>query len=98
MITPSVVVVVHRIDPDAHPTTPPGWRWAVHVGGRPPADLNYCAGAGWAPTEQQAWLDGEQAGSTACRAARMLGVPADYRLLPLDYDPIPAGVDRVNAM
>lgn len=97
-LTPLVVVVVHAIDTDAHPSQPPGWRWAVMVGGRPPADLDWCANAGWCPTEQEAWLEGETCGATACRALRMLGVPAAYDRSRLDHDPIPAGCNRVHTL
>ncbi len=74
---------------------PPGWRWAVQVGGTPPTDLDYCANAGWCPTETEAWLEGEMVAAAAVKALRMFGIPAAYRRLPLDHDPIPAGGDRL---
>lgn len=93
MLLPEVTVVVHPIDPSAHPTYPPGWRWAVQVGGGSPADLDRCVGAGHAPTEPAASVAGETAGSTAVKALRLLGVPAQYGFLRLGYDPIPPEAD-----
>lgn len=93
-LVPEVTVVVHPVDTTVHPTYPQGWRWAVMVGGRPPADLDFCAGAGLCPTEPLASQDGETAGSTAVKALRMLGVPARYSYLRLGYDPIPAEADQ----
>lgn len=96
VLLPAVAVVVHSIDVEAHPTVPPGFRWAVQVGGTPPSDMNYCANAGWAPDKRTALLEGETCGATAVRALRMLGVPAEYAIVELDHDPVPAGADRVN--
>jgi hypothetical protein len=96
-LIPGITVVVHPIDPVAHPSVPEGWRWAVMAGvGTPPADLGHCANAGWAPTEAEAWLEGETVGAAATKALRMFGVPATYSKLPLDFDPIPAGGDRLG--
>lgn len=96
VLAPEITVVVHRVDTDIHTSVPPGWRWAVMVGGRPPADLDYCANAGWAPTEQAAQLEGNVAAATAVRACRIFGVPAAYRTLSLDHDPVVAGNDRLH--
>lgn len=92
-LVPEVTVVVHPVDTAAHPTYPAGWRWAVQVGGTGPADLERCAGAGHCPTESEAAFYGEQCGSTAVKALRVLGVPARYGVLRLGYDPIPAEAD-----
>jgi hypothetical protein len=92
-LVPEVTVVVHPVDVTVHLTYPPGWRWAIQVGGRPPTDLDYCAGAGHCPTESEASMAGEEAGSTATKALRMLGVPARYAYLRLGYDPMPAEAD-----
>lgn len=92
-LVPEVTVVVHPVDTAVHPTYPEGWRWAVMVGGAGPTDLNYCAAAGHCPTETEAAFYGEQCGSTAVKALRMLGVPARYGYLRLGYDPIPAEAD-----
>jgi len=97
-LVPGVTVVVHPIDTASHPTVPAGWRWAVMAGiNIPPADLDRCANAGWCPTKQEAEFEGDTAGVTAVKALRMFGIPAAYALLPLDYDPIPAGCDRLGA-
>jgi hypothetical protein len=93
-LTPEVTVVVHPIDTAVHPSNPPGWRWAVMVGGAPPAQLDFCAGAGWSADASSASVDGETAGSTATKALRMLGVPVRYAFLRLGYDPIPASADE----
>jgi hypothetical protein len=96
ILTPTITVVVHPIDTAAHPSTPPGWRWAVQVGGSQPDDVEHCANAGWAPTLQEAQMQGEACGATACKAARMFGIPAEFVLATLDHDPIPAGRDQIN--
>lgn len=98
MLVPEVMLVVHPIDVDRHPTVPAGWRWAVHVGGGSPSDTACVANAGWAPDERLATAEGEQNAATAAEACRMFGVPVDYRLLRLDSDPIPTGTDRVRIM
>jgi len=97
LLNPAVTVVVHPIDTDAHPSTPPGWRWAVMVGSGSPAELERCMNAGWCPTSQEAWLEGEMVGATAAKALRVYGIPAAYGKLPLDFDPIPPGADRVGS-
>ena len=90
---PDVRVVVHPIDPATHPSYPPGWRWAVQVGGGRIDDLDRCVGAGHCPSETEASVAGEQAGSVATKALRLLGIPARYGVLRLGYDPIPAEAD-----
>jgi hypothetical protein len=95
-LSPEVTVVVHPVDTEIHSTVPPGWRWAVMIGGAPPSDIDYCANAGWAPTEQLAKFEGEVAGATAARACRIFGIPAAYRVLSIDHDPIVAGNDRLH--
>lgn len=89
-----ITAVVHPVDTTAHPTYPAGWRWAVMVGGRPPADLDHCAGAGHQPTETAASVAAEEAASVAAKALRLLGVPARYAYQRLGYDPIPAEADQ----
>jgi hypothetical protein len=81
-LVPEVTVVVHPWQGQ--------WRWAVQVGGVPPGDLEHCAGSGILPDEPTASYHGEQAGSTAVKALRALGVPARYGYLRLGYDPLPA--------
>lgn len=93
-LTPDVTVVVHPIDQRQHPTYPPGWRWAVMVGGRPPADLDFCVNAGHATTESEAAVLGEMNGASATKALRLLGVPARYGVLKLGHDPIPTEADE----
>jgi hypothetical protein len=97
-LVPLVVVYVHEIDTAAHPTIVPGWRWAVMVGGRPPHDLDFCANSGWAPDRKTALIDGEQVGVAAARAARMFGVPCDYKVAVIGHDPIPPGEDRLHTL
>jgi hypothetical protein len=91
-----IQVFVHPIDAQAHPSSP-GWRWAVHVHGGPPEDLNCCANAGWAPDRDGAISEGDRQGATAARVLKMHGIDARYDVpLELDHDPIPAGCDFVN--
>lgn len=98
LLSPDVVLYVHPVDTAVHTTVPPGWRWAVHAGGGRPGDVSRCANAGWTPTRQAALSEGEQNAATAVKVARAFGVPAAYRLLDLDYDPIPAGADGVTVL
>lgn len=95
LLEPRLVLVVHPVDTEAHPTVPPGFRWAVVVGGRP-ADVEHTANAGWAPDQRAALIEGEQNAATALRSLRMLGVPVEFGQLTLDYDPIPAGHDKIH--
>jgi hypothetical protein len=98
VLAPEVTLVVHPIDTAAHPTVPPGWRWAVQVGGGRPDDVERCAQAGWTPTETQAWEAGEPCAVAAVQACRTFGIPAGYRRLRLLRDPIPAGRDQVRVI
>lgn len=98
VIFPEVMLVVHPIDTSRHPSIPPGWRWAVHVGGGPPSDVARVANAGWCPTQPAARAEGEQNAATATVTAQIFGVPATYRLLLLAEDPVPTGHDRVQTV
>ncbi len=92
-----LTVVVHPINTEAHPTIPPGYRWALMLGDGPPADLDRCANAHYAPSRQAAELEGDRNGASAIRALQMLGYAARYGgVQHLDHDPIPAGGDRLN--
>lgn len=98
MLAPEVALVVHEIDTSVHPAFGPGvWRWAVHVGGRPPAEVDYCVQAGGERSRGQAIDVGDQVAAAVTQALRIFGVPAGPpRLLLLDHDPIPAGGDRIH--
>jgi hypothetical protein len=92
-------VLVHPINTAAHPTIPPGYRWALMVGGGPPDDLSRCANAGWAPSKQAATAEGDQNGASATKALRIAGLDAAYRgVVELDTDPIPAGADLITTI
>jgi hypothetical protein len=93
-LMPSVLALVHPVDTTAHPTYPPGYRWAVHVGGRPPADLDYCVQAGHAATESAASAIAEMVAAAVVKGLRLLGCPADYGYLRLGSDPVPAEADE----
>jgi hypothetical protein len=89
--------VLHPINVQAHPTVPPGFRWAVMVGDADPADTARCANAGWCPTAVEAEAEGDQNAATATRALQLLGIDARYAgVTRLASDPIPAGADRLN--
>lgn len=89
--------VVHPIDTAAHPTVPPGFRWAVMVGDVDPADTARCANAGWCPTVGEAQAEGDQNAATAARVMQLLGGDVHYAgVVRLASDPIPAGADRLN--
>jgi len=92
-LVPLVAVLIHPINVEQHPTYPPGWRWAVYVGGRPPADIDYCANAGHAATEVDAAVAGESHGAAVVRGLRLMGYPAAYRTQFITWDPIPATAD-----
>lgn len=98
MLLPVVTLVVHEVDTEAHPTVPPGWRWAVQAGGGRPDDVSRCSQAGWTPTESEAWQEGEVAAVAAVQACRTFGVPVDYRRLRLLRDPIPPGRDQLRIL
>lgn len=94
-----LTVVVHPIDTAAHPTVPPGYRWALMVGDGPAEQVERCANGGWAPTLSEARAEGDQNGASATRVLQMVGQPARYGgVQELDHDPIPAGADRINAV
>lgn len=95
-MTPKITVVVHPINTLAHPSIPPGYRWAVMVGEGALDDMDRCPNAGWCPTENEAWVEGEMVGVTAVKAMRYLGIPAEYAKLALAHDPIPPGGDRIH--
>ena len=91
--------LVHPIDVKAHPTQPPGFRWAVMVGVGPDDDLDRCVNAGWCPTRQSAEAEGDQNAATAARVLQLAGLPGRYGgVRHTDHDPIPAGRDRVNIL
>lgn len=87
-------VLVHPVDTMAHPTVPPGYRWAVHFGADW-ADLDTCLNAGWQPTDIDAALIGEAAAVCAARVAMRLGVAFAGDTVQLEHDPIAAGADRI---
>lgn len=82
-----VTVTVHPIDVDAHPTIPPGYRWAVGLDGH---TLN----AGWEPSRSSAAMAGEAAGVCAVRAAILCGADVSLKTIHLGHDPIPASADH----
>lgn len=94
VLVPEVTVVVHPVDTAVHPTYPQGFRWAVMVGHGSPADTDRCVGALLHSDKTEAGLIGEQAGAAVVKALRMFGIPAQYGVLNLDYDPIPASADE----
>lgn len=93
----TVYTVVHPVSTTAHPTVPPGFRWAVMLGPCPPQDMTRCVNAGWCPTRDEAAAEGDQNGATATRALRIAGLNARYgegvQVMQLDYDPIQPGND-----
>jgi hypothetical protein len=96
-----ITLIVHPINTDAHPTVPPGWRWAVMVGEGPSGrarldDMRRCAEARWCPTQSEAALEGEMVAVAVAKALRMCGVPVAGEARPLDFDPIPAGADTIS--
>lgn len=93
---PVVTVFVHAIDTTVHRSVPPGWRWAVHVGGRPAHDLAGCVNASWEPDERNACIAGEQVGAAVVKALAMCGLQPTCQVFRLAADPIPADHDRIS--
>ena len=93
--TSKITVGVHPIDTVKHPTYPPGFRWCVMVGDGAWHEVQErCANAGWAPDQQTATAEGDQAGVTAAEAFRLLGVPCQWGgVIQLEHDPIPSEAD-----
>jgi hypothetical protein len=95
MVTGVVTVFLHQVNTEAHPSVPPGWRWAVHLGGNP-HDLDACMNAGWCPDRLEAALEGEMVGVTVAKAvSAVTGVRWQYRVTELNLDPIAAGEDFI---
>jgi len=91
-----LTVLVHPIDTVAHPTIPPGFRWAVYVGIDWP-DMMTCLNAGWCPTQYEAAIEGEAARVVGARVAMLCSViPSTPPTFFLDADPIPSGCDIVT--
>lgn len=95
-----ITLIVHPINTDAHPTIPPGWRWAVMVGDRVAGfrldDMRRCANAGWCPTQSAALLEGEMVAVAVAKGLRISGVATPMETRHLDFDPIPAGADEIS--
>lgn len=93
-----LVVFVHKIDTDAHPDQPAGWRWAVHHTPTP-REMGSALNAGWQASRYDALIVGEAAAVVGVRAARLVGVAASYETCELPYDPQPsAGLDSITVM
>lgn len=88
-------VVVHPINTLAHPTVPPGFRWAVHVG-ESWSDLSTCLQAGWEPDQAGAALAGENAAVVGVKVANLCGQHAELKTTLLEFDPIGVGKDFVT--
>ena len=88
-------VVVHEVNTLAHPSIPPGWRWAVHTGDNW-SDVSTCLNAGWEPSQNQALLSGEAAAVVGAKIARILGETSEVRSWVIDRDPIRAGGDLIT--
>jgi hypothetical protein len=87
-----VTVFLHEVDVTAHPTVPPGWRWAVHLGGNP-HDVSKCMNAGWCPNKTEAALEGEMVGISVAKALKVThSQEVTYRVQVLDVDPIAEGI------
>lgn len=91
LLIPCVTVITHPIETEAHPGTPPGYRWAVQVGGQPASDLRFCANAGHAQTKDEALFIGDRCAATAVVALRIFGVQVMLKYLDIDHDPVPSG-------
>jgi hypothetical protein len=88
-------VVVHPINTLAHPSVPPGFRWAVHVG-HDWTDMRTCLNAHWDQTEYSARIMGEAAAVCAAKAVQLCGEPVEMATAVLDHDPVPVGGDLIK--
>lgn len=92
LLVPEVTLFVHPVDTAKHPDCQPGsWRWAVHVGGGGPLDLERCVNARVVPTREEAMHVGDLVAAGACVGLRIFGIQASYTAQVLLTDPIPAG-------
>lgn len=96
LLAPKVTLLVHPVDTEAHPTVPPGFRWAVMLGDGRDDDMSRCAEARWCPTEYEASFEGEMVAVAVAKALRAYGIPVEMQKTRLDHDPIPAGADRLR--
>lgn len=88
---------VYPVDTAKFPTIPPGFVWVLMVGDVPPEFPDRAANAHWAATREAAEQEGDKALASAVRVLQMVGQPGRYGgVTHIDYDPIPAGHDRVN--
>jgi hypothetical protein len=94
LLVHAVVVFVHQIDTEVHPMYPPGFRWAVQVGGQPVTDLEYCVAAGHEYDLSAAMVAAESHGAAACKALRVMNINATYAVIRMDYDPMPVEADE----
>ena len=88
-----IIALAHPIDTVTHPSYPPGWRWAVHIGSDF-ADIGSCLNAGWEPSESQARLAAEQAAVCAHKVAALFTL-ASFETVTLSHDPVPAAADHL---
>lgn len=95
IIVPQVTVVVHPVNCDVHPLCPPGFRWAVMVGGVGPTELKFCVNAGHDRAAGMAAIIGESHGVAVVKGLHIMGIRVKYTVLHLDYDPIPAEADNL---
>lgn len=90
-------VVVHPINTLAHPSVPPGYRWAVHAGNDwANVATDSCLNAGWEPDRNTAAIAGEAAAVVGARVARLCGELVEVRTWQLDHDPILPGRDLIT--
>lgn len=87
--------LAHPVDVEAHPSIPPGFRWAVYRSDDW-SNMTDCLGAGWAPDEGAAKWIADQAATIAVRSMRTSGVPADLSVTSIGYDPVESGHDFVT--
>lgn len=89
LINPTIHVFVHPIDTTKHPDVGNGFRWAVHVGGSDPSNLDQCANAGVEVSREAALFMGDRCAATAVLALAMVtGVSMSLNYTHLNHDPL----------
>lgn len=92
---PVITIFVHPVDVEIHPTYPPGYRWAVHLGVGQPSSLKRCMQAGHCGTLREAQLAGDSHAAAIYRTLYSFGIDVNLKQEILDIDPIPAEADSI---
>jgi hypothetical protein len=97
LINPTIHVFIHPVDPTKHPDVGSGFRWAVHVGGSDPTNLNQCANAGFEVSRDAALYMGDRCAATALLAiALVTGIRMSLNYVHLNHDPLGSDDNQIR--